>query len=146
MLGFCDNSATWKKKPSKLMAFFSLYKLSNHRCLRDFLIRHRRKVMDEMQKPMRFRVGRTILRNTGKDSLGVVAHDGELQQIGRVEHHVGILLEWIHPLLLGGEDVGPLLDGLTGREGTLVVITNDAAQQTVVAGRNDVVVVQRSAG
>ena len=71
--------------------------------------------------------------------------DGEFHQVGRIEHHVRILLVRIDPLLLRATHVGPLVDGLAGRERALVVVAHDAAQQAVVAGRHPVVVVQRDA-
>ena len=74
---------------------------------------------------MRLGVSGAILRYAGEDGLCVVAHDGKLNQIRRIEHHVSILLVWIDPLLFGSDDVRPLFDGLTGRKSTFIIITND---------------------
>ena len=76
----------------------------------------------------------------------MVAQHGELYEKCRVEHHVGILLIGIDPLLFGIEHVRPLVDALSGGESTLVIVTHYAAEQTAVGGGYPVVVVEGDAG
>ena len=69
----------------------------------------------------------------------------KLHQVRRIEHHVGVFLVRIDPLLLSAAHVRPLVDGLPGRESPAVEIADDPSQQPVVAGRHPVVVVERDA-
>ena len=74
------------------------------------------------------------------------AQHGKLDVEGRVEHHVGSLLIGEYPLVFGLTHILPLRDGLLGGKGAFVVVADDAAQQTVVANGNPVVVIQRDTG
>ena len=74
------------------------------------------------------------------------AQYGKLDVECRIEHHVGRLLIREDPLFLGLAHALPLTDGLTGGIGTLVVVADDAAQETVVLRGNPVVVVEGDAG
>jgi hypothetical protein len=98
--------------------------------------------MDELQQAMGLAVLRAVARDAGEDGLGIIAQYRELDQVCGIEHHVCILLERKYPFFLRIADVLPLADGLAGRECPFVVVTDDAAQQTVVAGRYPVMVVQ----
>ena len=102
--------------------------------------------MDEFQEAVGFAVFGAVLRDGPEDQFGVGVEYGEFHQVGGVEHHIGVLLIGIDPLLFGAADVRPLVDGLAGGEGAVVVVADDAAQQPVVAGRHPVVVVERDAG
>ena len=76
----------------------------------------------------------------------MVLEHGEFYEVSRVEHHVCELLVWIYPLVLGPADQRPLADGFAGCECAFVVVSDDPSEQTVVACRDAVMVVQRSAG
>ena len=65
---------------------------------------------------------------------------------GRVEHGIGRLLEGEDPLILCLTYVLPLGDGLLCGISPFVVVANDAAQQSVVADGNPVMVVERDTG
>ena len=67
---------------------------------------------------------------------------GKLDVECRVEHHVGTFLEGRYPLILSSQHVLPLGDGLLGGKGSLIVVADDTAQQTVVAGGDPVVVIE----
>ena len=99
--------------------------------------------MDELQQAMCLGIFGAVLWDGGEDRLGMIAQDGKLDVEGRVEHHVGILLIWIYPFLFALAYGRPLADCLAGSESSLVVVAYDAAEQTVVACRNPVVVVER---
>ena len=71
--------------------------------------------------------------------LGLRTYDGELVDHGRVEHRVGILLEWEYPLAFASTHTGPAADGVGSRTATILHVADDAAQQAVV-GRGDIVV------
>ena len=74
------------------------------------------------------------------------AQHGKLDVEGRVEHHIGCFLERYNPLILGLAHAVPLTDSLTSREGSFVVVADNATQQTVVLCGNPVVIVERDAG
>ena len=71
---------------------------------------------------------------------------GKLNVEGRVEHGVRTLLMREYPFVFCFTDVLPLTDGLTGRVGSFVIVTDDTAQQSVVANGNPVMVIQRDTG
>ena len=66
----------------------------------------------------------------------------ELHKICRIEKHVGILLIRVDPLNFGPAYVRPMHYGLTCRERALVEVADNASEETVVTGRNAVVVIQ----
>ena len=70
------------------------------------------------------------------------AQNSKLDVECRVEHNIGRLLEREYPLFFGIKYVLPLGYGLLGREGTFVVVADDATQQAVVTNGNPVVVVE----
>ena len=102
--------------------------------------------MDEFQQAVGLAVFRAVLRDAGKNRLGVIAEHGKLNEIGRVEHCVSGLLVRIDPFFLGVPDLRPLAYALAGGESALIVVAHDAAEQAVVAGRYPVVVVKGRAG
>ena len=102
--------------------------------------------MNEFQQPVRLGVLGTILRYGSQNRVSVVAHHGEFHQIGGIEHHIRVLLVRVDPFLLGLKHVRPLLNSLACGEGALVVVAHYPAQQTVVAGRDAVMVVKTDAG
>ena len=120
--------------------------IPHQRRLRYLLVRHRNEVMQEFHEPVRLAVLRTILRHRRQNPLGMASQHRELHQICGIEQYVRILLVRIDPFHLRAADIGPVRDGLPGRERTFVEVAHDAAQQAVVAGRYAVVVVQRVAG
>ena len=97
--------------------------------------------MDELQQTVSLGVFGTVLGNRGKYDLCMCAQHGKLNVQGRVEHHVGRLLEGEYPLVFGSEHVLPLGNGLLGGIGAFVIVANDATQQAVVANGNPVVVI-----
>ena len=88
--------------------------ISHERSLRDVLVGHRHEIMQELQQPVGLCIFRAVLRNRPENALGVVSHHGELDEIGRIEEHVGIFLIRINPFHLGLADIRPVGDGLPG--------------------------------
>ena len=102
--------------------------------------------MDELQQPVGLRVFRTVLGYGGQNDLRMRSQHGEFDVQRRVEHHVGRFLIGEYPLVFGLTHVFPLGNGLLGGIGTLVVVADDTAQQSVVADGNPVVVVDGDTG
>ena len=102
--------------------------------------------MQELQQPAGFAVFGTILRHRPQDSLGVIAENGKFYQIGGVEQHVGVLLVRIYPLDFRTPDVRPVRDCFPGGVSSFVIVPYNAPQETVVAGRDAIVLIQRDAG
>ena len=102
--------------------------------------------MQKAKQTVRLGVFGAVVRHRGQNALSMVAHHRKLKQISRIEHHIGIFLIGVNPFLLSGTHTGPLADGLPRRERTFIIVAHDAAQQAVVVGRDDVVVVQSGAG
>ena len=71
------------------------------------------------------------------------AENGKFYVQSRIEHHIGGLLEGQYPLLFRLAHIVPHTDGLTGREGSLVVVADNTTQQTVVMRGYPVVVIER---
>ena len=61
----------------------------------------------------------------------------------RIEHHVGSLLERRYPLVFSRQNILPLSYRFLGRIGSLVVVTDNSSQQSIVSRRYPVVVVER---
>ena len=101
--------------------------------------------MQELLKPVRLTVFRTILRHSSQDPLSMAAEHRKLHKVGRIEQHIGILLIRIDPLHLGTTHIRPVGNSLLGRERALVEIPHNTPQQTVVTCRNTVMVIQRNA-
>ena len=68
--------------------------------------------------------------------------DRKLHKVCRVEEHISTLLIRIYPLDLGTAHVRPVHDGLAGRERSLVEVTDNSSEKTVVAGRDAVMVIK----
>ena len=98
--------------------------------------------MQEIQQTEGLAVLRAVLRNSCQDALRVAAQDGELDQIGRIEQHIGIFLERIYPFHFGTTHVRPVGNCFPCGERPLVEIPHNASEQAVVTGRNAVVVIQ----
>ena len=94
---------------------------------------------------MDFAVFGTVLRNGHEDLFRMGTYYGKLDQICGVEEHIGVFLIWIYPLHLGAADIRPVHDRFAGRKRSLVEIAYDASEETVVACRDTVVVIQRDA-
>ena len=101
--------------------------------------------MQEVQQAVGLTVLRTVFGNSRQDALRVTAKHSELDQIGRVEQHVGSHLERIYPFDFGTAHIRPVGYCLPRCEGTLVEIPHDASQKAVVTGRYAVVVVKGDA-
>ena len=101
--------------------------------------------MDEFQQPVGLGIFRTVLGYAGEYGLGMIAEHCEFHQIGRVEHYVRIFLIRVYPFIFGGTHLRPLTDGLAGSERAVVVVADDASQQTVVTRRDAVVIVKGDA-
>jgi hypothetical protein len=95
---------------------------------------------------MHITVFRTVLRNSHEDTLGMSSDHGKFHEICRIEKNIGILLIRIDPLHLRASHIRPVHDGLTGSECTLVEVTDDTSEKTIVAGRDTVVVIEGDAG
>ena len=65
----------------------------------------------------------------------------ELENQGRVEHHICFFLEGIHPFLLAAYNRRTTCDSLLGRITTVLVISYDATQEADIGCRNPVMVV-----
>ena len=102
--------------------------------------------MYEFQQTVSLRILGAILWYCSQYRICVISHNREFHKIGGVEHHIRILLIWIDPLFFSFKPIRPLLNGLAGGKCPLVVIPDNTPQQTVVAGRNAVVVIQTDAG
>ena len=100
----------------------------------------------ELQQTMGLGVFLTVLGHRGEDELCMGPQHGKFDVQGRVEHHVGRLLEGEYPLVFGLAHVFPLGDGLLGGIGAFIVVADDSPEQAVVAHGNPVVVVERDAG
>ena len=102
--------------------------------------------MDELQQTVGLGIFFTVAGHRGENDFGMGAQHGKLDVECRVEHSVCRLLEGEDPLVLSLADILPLGNSLLRGKGSLVVVANDAAQQSVVACRYPVVVVERDAG
>ena len=102
--------------------------------------------MDKLQETVCLAVFRAVFRHCSQYWLSVIAEHGEFNEQRGIEHCVSLLAIWGNPLLLSLADTRPLADGLAGGEGTLVVVPDNATEETVIAGRNPVVVIQGYAG
>lgn len=102
--------------------------------------------MDELQKTMDFAVFWTILRYCREYRLRVVAQHSKLYEQCRIEHCVSFLTIWSDPIILRSTDAWPLADSLASCESTLVIVTDDATEQTIVACWDPVMVIQGNAG
>ena len=95
---------------------------------------------------MSLRILRTVFRDGAKYRVGVITQHRELHQIGRIEHHVGILLIWIYPFFFRIYHIRPLTNGLDSRERSLVIVAHYPTKQSVVYRRYAVVIIEAYAG
>ena len=72
--------------------------------------------------------------------------DSQLEKHGRVEHGIGILLIREYPAVLTLAHRRPAADGVLCGDTTVLMVADDAAQQTVIGGRNIVMGVQQDGG
>ena len=72
--------------------------------------------------------------------------DGQLEQHGRVEHGIGILLIREYPAVLTLAHRRPAADGVLCSDTTVLMVADDATQQTVVGGGNVVMGIQQDGG
>ena len=115
---------------------------SQHRCSRYIFIRHRREIAQEFHKTAHFPVFRTVLRHGHQHSFRIRSDHRELHDVRRIEEHVSVFLVRIDPLHFRTSYIRPVHYGFAGSEGSLVEIPKDTADQTVVTGRNAVMVIQ----
>ena len=88
----------------------------------------------------------TVLWNRLKQWFCLTLDDSQLEKHGGIEHRIGILLEGEYPLILTSTDRRPAADGLLSRDSPVLMVADDAAQQTVVGSRHIVVVVEQDGG
>ena len=74
------------------------------------------------------------------------AKHGKLDVECRIKHYIGRLLVGEDPLFLSLTHALPLADGLAGSIGTLIVVADNAAQETIVLRGDPVVVVEGDTG
>ena len=75
---------------------------------------------------------RTVLRNLLQQRFCLTLDDRQLKEHRCIKHRIGILLEGEDPLVFSRTDRRPAADGLLGTDGTVLIVADDAAQQTVV--------------
>ena len=72
--------------------------------------------------------------------------DSQLEEEGRVEHHVGFLLEGVNPFFFAPHDGGATGDGFSGGIVAVFVVADYAAEESDVDGGYPVVVVDIDCG
>ena len=96
-------------------------------------------VVEELQHAGGLGVGWGRRRDPAQERLGVVFQDGQLEDVGRIEDGVGILLEREDVAVLPASDALPPHDCVLRNDATGAVVTDHATEHSVVGG-GDVVV------
>lgn len=100
--------------------------------------------MQKLHKPVSFTVFRTILRNCGEDSLGMAAEHCKLYEISGIEQDICIFLIRVYPFDFSPSDIRPVGNGFLSSKRAFVEIAYDTPEESVVTGRDAVVVIQRN--
>ena len=120
--------------------------LAQERCRRNLFLGDRNKVLEELKQTMRLGIFLAELRYFRQDRLRMTFQYRELEDQGRVEHHICFFLERIHPFLLAAYNRRTTCDSLLGRITAVLVISYDATQEADIGCRNPVMVVNIDGG
>ncbi len=114
-------------------------KLAQQRCRRHLIVGDRLDITKETKQAAGLAVLGSALGHKLEKRLGLRLYHGKLEQHGRIEHHVGILLVRKYPLVFSRTHRRPATYGIQGAHATILVVADDPAQQTVVRRGNIVV-------
>ena len=121
----------------------SAQKLAQEAGRGNVIIGHRREIAEELEQAVGLGMFLTVLGHLLQQRFGLGPDDGKLEEHGRVEHRIGILLIGEYPLVLARPHAGPAADGVAGVDSAILIVADDAAQQPVVGGGNVVVGVEK---
>lgn len=103
-------------------------------------------ILQELAQAVGFGVLFTVFGHQFQQWLGLLANDGKLENHRRVEHGVGVFLIGKNPFVLASAYGGPSPDSLLRAHSTIFVVANNTPEQSVVGGRDVVVVVKQDGG
>lgn len=110
------------------------------------IIRYSLEILQELQQAVSLSKFLTILRHLLEQRFCLHLENRQLIEHRRIQHGIGILLEWENPLVLSGSYRWPAADGFLGRYTSIFIVADDAAQQTVVRCRDVIVIIQQNGG
>lgn len=108
---------------------------------RQLTVGNGREILQELAQPIGFGMLLYILRHQIEQRLSLLAYHGQLVNHGRIEHGVCIFLIREYPFVLSSSHAWPATEGFLRRDTSVFVVSDDAAQQSVVSRRNVIVVV-----
>ena len=73
-------------------------------------------------------------------------HDSELHKVCRIEKDISIFLIWVYPLNFRTTHIRPVHYRLAGSKCSLIEISDNASEETIVTCRDAVMVIERDAG
>ena len=87
-----------------------------------------------------------ILRNLLQQRFCLHLDNRQFIKHRRVEHGIGILLIWEYPLVLTCPYRRPAMNRLLRRHTPIFIVADDATEQSVVGGRDIVMIIQQNGG
>ena len=98
-------------------------------------------VFEEFEQTVGFAVFFTVLGHELKERFGLLLDDGEFEEHGSVEHYVGVFLVGEYPFVLSSAYRWPATNSILRRNSTILIVSNDATQQTIISSWDIVMVV-----
>ena len=99
-------------------------------------------VLEELQQTLRIGIGRRIRADTAQEGLRIVLEHRELENVRGIEHGIGIFLEREDVAVLSAADAAPAQEGIFRFDAAGAVVSDHTAQDTVVRGRDVVVLIE----
>ena len=120
--------------------------LAEKGCRRDYMLADRAEIAEEFAQSIGLAVFGDVMGDGFKHFLGAMAHDPKLKDEGGIEGGVGVFLIGKNPFFLAPSDRRPSANSLHGVGASILVVADDATEESIVGSGNPVVVIDSERG